>query len=63
MHVMTLNIDTLSRSWPISSGLVMSFLESTLRDWNVRLEPIAVTKPIQLNEACGTVGLAGKAIL
>ena len=30
----------------------MNFLEKTLRLWNVRLEPIALMKPGQLNDTC-----------
>lgn len=32
----------------------MSFLDRTLRDWNVRLEPIADQKPVQLKVTCGS---------
>ena len=34
-----------------SSSLTMNFLLNTLRDWLVRLEAIALPKPIQLKEA------------
>jgi hypothetical protein len=32
----------------------MNFLERTLRDWKVRLEPIAAQKPVQLKESSET---------
>eukprot|EP00955_Chlamydomonas_euryale_P110298 365990-Chlamydomonas_euryale.AAC.28 len=40
-----LRLSTLSPSF-----FSISFFDSTLRDWNVRLEPIAVRKPSQLND-------------
>ncbi len=33
-------------------ALPMNFLDSTLRDWKVTLEPIAARKPGQLNVTC-----------
>ena len=35
--------------------LPMNFLDSTLRDWKVTLEPIAAKKPGQLNVTCSTL--------
>eukprot|EP00983_Pelagomonas_calceolata_P094169 1157855-Pelagomonas_calceolata.AAC.3 len=56
---------------PSTGGaLAMSFLENTLRDWKVRLEPMADKKPRQLKVACmfdgherlreGIAGLVGE---
>lgn len=48
MSVITENRLMLSK---LSSSLTINFLLSTLRDWLVRLEAIALPKPNQLKEA------------